>query len=210
MSLGTRVRGLFGRYEATIAEAYRSIFVDLDGLVETIGLEREPRHILEVGCGEGAVTSRLARAFPRAEILGIDVTSRVGRLFDGDRRRVSFEEKSIDQVALERPAGFDLVVVADVIHHVPPDQRPHFLSAARTAMTPDGVFVLKDWIRSNYPIHALCWASDRFVTGDVVHFCTATELRALVSMSLGERGTLREATLPPWSNNRVLIGTLGN
>jgi 2-polyprenyl-3-methyl-5-hydroxy-6-metoxy-1,4-benzoquinol methylase len=205
MSLGTRVRGLFGRHEHRIAELYRSVFVDLDRLVDVIGADVDPRRVLEVGCGEGAVTSRLACSFPRATILAIDLTPRVGRLFRGDSSRVSFEQKAVEQVACERPGYFDLVILVDVIHHVPRAERHGFLSAARTAMRPGGLFVLKDWIRSRHPIHTLCWASDRFVTGDSVHYCSAAELRHLLS-ALGDLGDLREASLPPWSNNHLLIG----
>ena len=42
-----------------------------------------PRRILEVGCGEGAVSERLAALYPNAEITAIDITPNVGRLYAG-------------------------------------------------------------------------------------------------------------------------------
>jgi 2-polyprenyl-3-methyl-5-hydroxy-6-metoxy-1,4-benzoquinol methylase len=208
MSLGPLVRSLFGRHERAIADAYRTLFVDLDHLVELLTPDRRPAAILDLGCGEGAGTTRLARKFPDAEILGIDLTPRVGRLFDGDRTRVSFQQTSIQELAMVRPASFDLILAADVIHHIPIEERVSVLAAARQTMRPGGTFVLKDWTRSNSPIHALCWASDRFLTGDAVRYCDVAELRALFLEGLRDVDIINESTVPPWSNNKVLIGTI--
>ena len=34
------------------------------------------------------------------------------------------------------------------------------------SMTPEGSFVFKDWVITRTPIHWLCGASDRYLTGD--------------------------------------------
>jgi 2-polyprenyl-6-hydroxyphenyl methylase/3-demethylubiquinone-9 3-methyltransferase len=205
MSLGPRIRGVFGQHERTIADLYRSIFIDLDSLMDQLKAGPPPASILELGCGEGAVTSRLSRAFPNARILGVDVTPRVGRLFDGSPRNVSFEQKPVQQVALERPGAFDFLIAVDVIHHIPPDQRLPVLRAARQTLVSGGTFVIKDWIRGVTPIHAMCWLSDRFLTGDDVRYCSVEELRALVTASFAA-APVREAKVRPWRHNHLLVG----
>ena len=205
MSVGPRIRGLFGQHERAIADLYRSIFIDLDSLVDRLKDRQTPSSILELGCGEGAVTSRLSRAFPDAAILGIDVTPRVGRLFDGPSKNVSFEQKAIQQVATECRGRFDFLIAVDVIHHIPQSERLSVLQAARQTLASGGTFAVKDWIRGVTPIHGLCWLSDRFLTGDDVKYCSVAELRALVTQAFGVLPS-EEATVRPWRNNHLMLG----
>jgi len=89
MTIGATVRRLFGRHERTVARLYRSIFIDI-GCLSSLIREWMPQaqKILEVGCGEGAITEQLARLYPNADIMAIDITPRVGRLFNGNQDRV--------------------------------------------------------------------------------------------------------------------------
>ena len=74
MRFGSRVRRMFGRYERPLAELWRSGFIDLDAFVEQVRTwVPDARTMLEIGCGEGAGTERLARAFPGASITAIDI-----------------------------------------------------------------------------------------------------------------------------------------
>ena len=87
MRPGPLVRRLFGPYEIT--EADRRLFVDLDDFMDRLQVwVRQPRRILEVGCGEGAMTERLSRAYPAATVTGTDITLRIDRLFRGESARV--------------------------------------------------------------------------------------------------------------------------
>jgi len=66
------------------------------------------------------------------------------------------------------PGAFDLVILADVIHHVPLALRVGILGSARAALAPAGRMVFKDWARHATPIHLACALSDRYLTGDEV------------------------------------------
>ena len=205
MSIGSTVRRLFGRHETFIAEAWRSAFVDLDELVRHI---REwvpaPLTILEIGCGEGAGTQRLAAAFPGARILAIDITDRLGRLYAGRTVGVEFRQTTVQDLAVEMPHGFDLVVMCDVLHHIPPPMRQEILSAAGRLMKPGGSFVFKDWERRATPIHWISHAADRWLTGDKVDYLTRSEAERLVSKSFGQSALVRGTTIKPWRNNFAL------
>ncbi len=84
-------------------------------------LPAAPR-ILDAGCGTGEASRRLAEAFPRATILGVDVLdgslerAREKSAPFGDR--VRFENRSIYELGLP-PASFDLVVCRHVLQSIP-------------------------------------------------------------------------------------------
>jgi ubiquinone/menaquinone biosynthesis C-methylase UbiE len=92
-------------------------------LLRRHALPDAPR-ILDAGCGTGEATWRLARAFPGAALLGVDVLdASLGRARDRAREagvadRVRFENRSI--FGLELPAAsFDLVVCRHVLQSIP-------------------------------------------------------------------------------------------
>ena len=206
MPLGPTVRRLFGRYEPQIASLYRSIYIDLDAYLAQI--EKwisEPRRILEIGAGEGAVTERLARAYPSAEITGIDITENVGRLYSGPKRNVTFEQTTVQQVAATRPCAFDFVILSDVLHHVPTSLRPEILTSAKRCLSSDGQLIFKDWGRARTPIHLMCLASDRYLTGDDVSFLTASEAEELLARFFEPSSIADRATIAPWSNNYAFL-----
>jgi SAM-dependent methyltransferase len=200
MRPGPLIRRLFGPYEIT--EADRRLFVDLDDFVDHLRVwAPQPRRILEVGCGEGAMTERLSRAWPAATVTGTDITPRIGWLFRGDSARVRFLRKRVEDIALNEPASFDFVVLCDVVHHVPPLMRPPLLSAIGRVMAAGGSLAVKDWIVSSGPIHWLCSAPDRYLTGDNVQFCTAESARALLTDAFGRDAIREESLVRPWPNN---------
>jgi 2-polyprenyl-3-methyl-5-hydroxy-6-metoxy-1,4-benzoquinol methylase len=193
---------MFGPYEHRISEAYRSIYLDIDALVEVIcRWKPNAQQILEVGCGEGAVTQRLKAAYPEARITAIDITPRIGRLFRGSLEGVKFIRRSVQEITATESERYDLVVLSDVLHHVPVESRQGLLDAIRTALAPNGTFVFKDWQRSRTPIHWLCHASDRWLTGDRINFMTRSEMRERLMRAFGETSLVGEARIAPWRNN---------
>ena len=206
MPLGPIIRRMFGPYERHISEVYRSIYIDIDAFVEKMR-EWQPsaQRILEVGCGEGSVTERLRLAYPGADIKAIDVTPRLGRLYSGARDGVQFSESTVQEIAAREPGQYDLVVLSDVMHHVPVEHRQSILDAVRRTLAPGGTFVFKDWERNNTPIHWTCYASDRWLTGDRVVFMQREEMRQRLARSFGEAALVAEARLAPWRNNLAML-----
>lgn len=91
-----------------------------------------PAKVLDFGCGIGKSLPLLRRAFPQAELWGYDVSPdslRIahavspGALLTGD--------------AASLPQGqFDLVLAANVFHHIPPDEQPLALERCRHLLRP--------------------------------------------------------------------------
>lgn len=206
MSIGPVLRAMFGPHERQVANAYRGLYVNIDELAAQIHRwVPVARRILEVGCGEGAVTEKLASAYRGAEITAIDITPRIGRLYNGPRGRVRFVHCTVHEIAAREPGHYDLIVLCDVLHHVPLSKRQDLLDAIRRTMTLDGVFVFKEWERNATLIHWLCHASDRWLTGDRVSYMTCEEIREYPARSFGDTAIVAEARLRPWRNNLAIL-----
>jgi 2-polyprenyl-6-hydroxyphenyl methylase/3-demethylubiquinone-9 3-methyltransferase len=198
---------MFGPYERQVAEIYRSLFIDIDAFVGMIvqWIPNAPR-ILEVGCGEGSVTERLAAAYPDANVTAIDITPRLGRLYQGSLDRVKFIRCTAQEIAATEPGQYDLAVLSDVLHHVPGELRQGLLDAIKTALAPRGALVFKDWERNFSPIHWLGYTADRWITGDRISYMSRIEMRERLALSFGEAALVAEARVRPrWNNLATLI-----
>lgn len=205
MGIGPYVRRAFGPFEKPLTDAYRTMLVDLDALAEKLKAALPARRILEVGCGEGLFTERLAARYPDAEVCGIDITPRVGRLFSGDVSRVTFRHEAIADFARAREQAFDLVVVCDVLHHVPWEEHRSFLAAIKPTLRPGGCLVVKDWEPWPSFSHLLCYFSCRYITGDRVRYPTAADLHALLNEGFSEGMVVDEFRLPPSKHNLAVV-----
>ncbi len=99
----------------------RAIWPQEMGLLERYAVAPDAR-ILDAGCGTGEGASRLARLFPYARVLAVDILDdhlQRARLLHADLApRLSFEHQSI--FALEAQTGsFDLTVCRHVLHSIP-------------------------------------------------------------------------------------------
>jgi SAM-dependent methyltransferase len=193
---------MFGPFEPRISATYRSIYLDLDAFIRLMQRwQPSASKILEVGCGEGAVTERLRTTYPGAKITAIDITPRIGRLYRGSLRDVEFIQSDVKEIAKKEPGHYDLVVLSDVLHHVPVEFRQELLNSIRTVLAARGTFIFKDWQRNHAPIHWLCYASDRWLTGDPISYMTRDEMRQHLAISFGAASLVAEARVAPWWNN---------
>ncbi len=208
MPLGPLVRKLLGPLEQPVAAAYRSLFVDLHSLAGQIEAwlpGSEIQNILDVGCGEGMFLEHLAKAYPNARITGIDITPRIGRLFKGDRKRVTFRRQTINEFVAHSPCSMDCLIISDVLHHAPRHLHQEIVSFAKSALKQNGYFILKEWEQNAAIIHRITYLADRYITGDHVVYQTRDELCGLVRNVFGMAGIKHEARIGPWKNNIVIL-----
>jgi 2-polyprenyl-6-hydroxyphenyl methylase/3-demethylubiquinone-9 3-methyltransferase len=197
---------MFGPYERQISEAYRSIYINIDAFVDLIcQWKPKAKKILEVGCGEGAVSERLHAAYLDATVTAIDITPRIGRLYRGPRDRIQFIRCTAEELVATESEKYDLVVLSDVLHHVPIEFRQPLLEAIRNLLAPGGTFIFKDWQRNSTPIHWMCFASDRWLTGDRINYLTREEMREHLAASFGAAALIAEARVTPWWNNLATL-----
>ena len=96
-----------------------------------------PRHVLDLGTGTGVGARAIARRFPQAEVVGVDLApamvEEARRLLEPELAgRVSYETADAEHLPFEA-ASFDLVVLLNMI--------PFFEELARVT-APGGVVVL--------------------------------------------------------------------
>lgn len=210
MSIGEAVRRRLGPLESPAAEAYRSAFIDLGAFAGALVGRVAPRRMLEIGCGDGSTAARLCRVFPAADYVGIDVAPSPGRRFrdDDTTATASFRCTTSAELRSEDPEPFDLVVLVDVLHHIPSDvDRRAVLADAAALSGPGGAIVIKEWSGHRSPGYALAWVADRYVSGDrTVRFSTTRQLRALVAEALPGWGVDWTDTVRPWRANNVVLG----
>lgn len=109
----------------------------------TAGMPDAPLRVLDFGCGIGSLEPFLAAQLPSAVIRGIDVSGEslaVARERCRNLPNVSFHGFDGRTVPFDGP--FDVIVVAGVMHHIPPAERPAVAAELRRVLDRHGVLVL--------------------------------------------------------------------
>ncbi|MFO1305825.1 MAG: class I SAM-dependent methyltransferase [Burkholderiales bacterium] len=138
-----------------------------------------PVRVLDFGCGIGRSLVHLGRAFPRSELWGYDPSQ---ASLDQARERAQGARLCAETVSLPEGA-FDVVFMANVLHHVPLDARPGVLADCRRLLAEKGSL----WVFEHNPRN--------FVTRRVFDACPfdrgASMLQREETIALGTRAGLR-------------------
>lgn len=101
-----------------------------------------PEAILDFGCGIGASLPHLARAFPAARLVGLDVSAKslaiAAHRFPGIAELVQAEDNAVPLSM----ASFDLVFSACVFHHIDHDDHVMLMTKLRQLLKPGGALFL--------------------------------------------------------------------
>jgi len=108
----------------------------------TAAIPRNASVIVDVGCGLGAGTRRMADQFPRALVIGANLSP--WQLAAAQRRGVK-ASVAMDAARLALTSGsVDAVLAVESAHHF--DTRAAFLAEARRVLRPGGVLALADML----------------------------------------------------------------
>lgn len=207
MSLGTTVRRALGRHEPTALRLYRSAFIDLDALADSLAtVVPTASRVVEVGCGDGSLATALRRALPGCELLGLDpLAPTPGRMYEGERGGVEFRSITTSQLIAEQPEPFDLVMLCDVLHHVAETERVQVLRDAAALTAAGGTVAVKEWERRPGVANALAYCADRWVSGDpTVRFMPRSELESMIDEALPEWACTSDTRIRPRRANLLL------
>ncbi len=103
--------------------------------------------VADVGCGHGLLSALLALEDTSRKVLGVDPDPRKvtwASLGPGRLPNARFEVGTVESLAEQHPAGFDAVVVCDVLYLLPRERWPEFLRTVRRLLRPGGRFLLKE------------------------------------------------------------------
>jgi len=93
--------------------------------------------VLDFGCGTGRSIPYLAKAFPEATIYGFDPSEECLKL--AESRSNALFESEIERL----PKGhFDIILAANVFHHVSVDERPAVLKTCASLLADEGRIAL--------------------------------------------------------------------
>jgi SAM-dependent methyltransferase len=164
-----------------------------------------PARVLDLGCGLGASAIALARAYPRAQVLGVDLDqasvaeARAEAAHSGLADRVSFVVGDAAHVTAEAP--FQLVTIFEALHDM--GDPVGALRAARALLAADGTILVADE-RVADAFTAPGDPTERFMYGwSVLHCLPAT----LAERPVEATGTvLRAPTVARWADAAGFTG----
>ncbi|HIK42219.1 class I SAM-dependent methyltransferase [Thermoleptolyngbya sp. M55_K2018_002] len=118
-------------------------------------VQGNPRRILDLGCGTGTSTRMLKRAFPQAEVIGLDLSPYMLAVAEdkakgdsrsdpyGNRLDIQFVHQNAEQTGFP-DASFDLVTATLLFHETPPEVAQTILREAFRLLTVGGQVLVLD------------------------------------------------------------------
>lgn len=123
----------------------KKLLPGLDGMTQRL---EAGGTVLEVGCGTANFLVQVAKAYPAAQALGVDIDpdsldvarGRVAEAGFGDR--ITLRAGDVGEVVA--PASVDAAVMIEVLHEIGPSIRPHVVKSAAAALKPGGWMLIVD------------------------------------------------------------------
>lgn len=153
------VAGFYDQYtsyqqKTGINGRHRTIFKRL----KKAGLRPDSR-VLEIGCGIGTVTGLIAGFLSSGRILGTDISPKsieIAKERLGSKSNVEFLVSDMSDFSDERK--FDIVVLPDVLEHIPVAEHKNLFARIRKCMHENSVVAInipnpyyQDWLHKNKP-----------------------------------------------------------
>jgi SAM-dependent methyltransferase len=136
-----------------------------------VGLIREirgqPARVLDLGCGAGLLMSYILEAFPRTEVVGIDLDPTALWLSEarlkpfGKRSRLVMSDFLKPSWTRDIDTPLDAVVSSQSIHMFSARQIPALYRRIAETLRPGGVFLSADHVKSDSPAIQKAWERER-------------------------------------------------
>ena len=139
-------------YNATIQRAIGAsgesveFFAELRArlIVGEMDSANEELSMLDFGCGIGNMTRAVAKRFPRATLVGTDLSDQSlakARELTTEPGRIRYSATLPDQISFD-DSTFDVAFTSGVFHHIEPTERLHWAKELRRVLKPGGHFFL--------------------------------------------------------------------
>ena len=127
----------------------------LEHFTDAIPKPLKPQHILDLGCGNGIITTKLLPIYPEAHYTLLDASDKMLELCEAQ-----FGNKKTDYVASYfqdysfKNDYFDMVVAGFSLHHCPAEDKQELFKSIFKSLKPHGVFMCSDlMVDKNESIH---------------------------------------------------------
>jgi 2-polyprenyl-3-methyl-5-hydroxy-6-metoxy-1,4-benzoquinol methylase len=130
-------------------------------------------HMLDFGCGSGALLALLSERHQIASGIGCDVSSNGIATAKAAQARLSHDVIDFRRIAdfEDIPADkFEIVVMIDVLHHIPPARQQEAIAAAARRVAPGGRLIYKDMTRHPFWRRWANTTHDLLLSGQLVHY----------------------------------------
>jgi len=120
-----------------------------------------PRLVVDLGCGPGNLTARLAERWPEAEVIGVDSSPSMLAAAHRDHPAITWIEADLAHYEPPRPA--DVVFTNAALHWLPDHER--LLPALLDRLAPGGTLAVQvpdEWDSPSHTAGFAIAASDRF------------------------------------------------
>ena len=200
MKIGKIARKILGKYFYIVGRMYRSIFVDLREVSHSISpYIPQGAMIVDVGGGDGELLNHLLSLRHDISVKMIDRSMSIGG---------SLKKKYLTRVELYPGISmgeftntvqqkFDVILISDVIHHIPNEERREFFSELRTMVGDKNEIriIIKD-IEPGYFRASLSRIADRYISGDKnVSLIGCTDISNMMSEAFGNSIAIEETNL---------------
>ena len=123
----------------------KKILPGLDGLAARL---EAGGTVLEVGCGTGNLLVQLAKAFPRAQVVGVDIDADSLALARGRIDKAGLSDRAQARQGsvgtAVPPSSVDAVVMVEVLHEIAPRLRPAVIKECGAALRSGGWMLIVD------------------------------------------------------------------
>lgn len=161
-----------------------------------------PRRILDLGCGTGSTTLLLKRAFPQAEVIGVDLSPYMLVVADDKAKAaglsIQFRQANAEHTGFP-DASFDLVTASLLFHETPSDVSRSILQECFRLLTMGGEVLILDGNQST--LRWANWLTDIFEEPYIKEYAAGS-----VDAWMGEAGFGDVRTEDVWWTNQVTRG----
>lgn len=158
-------------YDEAILRCFPRYNEMLDLLVDYLPSQHAPNlKILELGCGTGNLTRRVAQRFPDAELTIVDVSTESLDVCRQNNAGREMKALAKDMRELDfSPATFDMIVSSIAIHHLTSAEKQELFNRCQTWLRSEGILSFADQFSSEeksiYQRHVEQWKSISFQAG---------------------------------------------
>jgi hypothetical protein len=194
VALGPAIRRFLGpRLALAAGRRYRAVFVDLEKVAATLAVMiPKDAHLLDIGGGDGEPLNHLLARRPDIRVTTIDPAPVVGQWIETrfETRVTRMPGTSIVDYLARDMAAPQAVLIADVMHHVPPASRPALVRCLGNLLerNPALKIIVKDIEPGSWRAQLSYWA-DHYITGD--RGVTLISQEKLLVLFTAELGRLR-------------------
>jgi ubiquinone/menaquinone biosynthesis C-methylase UbiE len=200
------LEGTPARYDAGMRLVTLGRVTPLHEAVAAAAVSAPGARVLEIGCGTGAVTARLAAR--GARVLALDqnaaMLERARQRLAGRDGEVEWREGAAAEIDGLPEGAFDAVVLSLALSEMSSSERVFVLRAAAARLRPGGVLVAADEVRPRGPLAGTLVGVLRLPQAAAAWFLAGSLSHPLADLA----GELAAAGLRVRSERRWLLGSL--